>query len=95
MTRRWPFDQAPNTAVIATAAVVEGSRPIICVTRDLDDGGWQFLDGSRLVVEEARVIALSEVLELDNSIRQIADLPLGASATRRNLADGWSIDFVM
>jgi len=41
----WPFDQLPNCAVITLRRIVFGSAPILHVTHDRDDHGWQFLDG--------------------------------------------------
>jgi hypothetical protein len=88
MPKSWPFDQARNTAVITTASIVDDGMPILSVARDLD-GGWQFLDGCDVQIDKARVIALEEALSLDDSLREIANLPLGSSVTRRHSSDAW------
>jgi hypothetical protein len=41
----WPFDQPRNCAVFTTRQVLEGAEPILHVTHDSDDHGWQFLGG--------------------------------------------------
>lgn len=84
----WPFDQAPNVAAITVRAVLEGA-PILHVSHDEDDDGWQFLDGQEVVVEEGRVISMAEALDLDPTLRQIADLPSGWIASRENAAAAW------
>ena len=45
--RDWPFDQGPHVAVITVRSVLDGD-PILSVTHDEDDDGWQFLDGRDL-----------------------------------------------
>jgi hypothetical protein len=43
----WPFDQPPDAAAITLRAVLDGA-PILLVSHDADDDGWQFLDGSEV-----------------------------------------------
>jgi hypothetical protein len=84
----WPFDQLPNTAAITVRAIVEGD-PILHVSHDEDDHGWQFLDGRDVVVEEGRLISMANALDLDPTLRVIADLPLGWIAWRENASVAW------
>lgn len=84
----WPFDQLPNTAAITVRAIVEGD-PILHVSHDEDDHGWQFLDGRDVVVEEGRLISMANALDLDPTLRVIADLPLGWIAWRENASAAW------
>jgi hypothetical protein len=42
----WLFDQTPTTATIVSKSIIEDEHPILFVTHDEDDHGWQFLDGS-------------------------------------------------
>jgi hypothetical protein len=88
----WPFEQAPNTAILTTLGILEKRLPILRVTHDADDGGWQFLDGKSLDVATARIVALKEIVHLDPSVLQLASLPLGASAERSRPAEDWSIN---
>jgi hypothetical protein len=85
----WPFDQAPNVAAITVRAVLEGA-PILHVSHDKDDHGWQFLDGREVDVEEARVVGMGEVLKLDPSLIEIADLPPGWIAWRESPSGPWN-----
>ena len=43
----WPFDDSPNVAVITTRQVTEDNAPILLVSHDEEDGGWQFLRAGR------------------------------------------------
>ena len=85
----WPFDQPPNCAVITVRAIANRDLPILHVSHDADDHGWQFLTGGALVVEEAVMVSLREILELDESIWELADLPPGWIAWRESSLSGW------
>jgi hypothetical protein len=37
----WPFDQPPNCAVLTLRSIVFGGAPILYVSHDADDHGWQ------------------------------------------------------
>ena len=84
----WPFDQTPNTAAITVRSILEGD-PILYVSHDLDDDGWQFLDGRPADTAAGRVIGMHEVLRIDPTLRSIADLPPGWIASRRSRSDPW------
>jgi hypothetical protein len=84
----WPWDQAPNVAALTVRSILEGD-PVLYVSHDADDDGWQFLDGRPPEVADGRLIAMRHVLELDPSLRTIADLPPGWIAWRRSVADPW------
>ena len=80
----WPFDDSPNVAVITTRQVTEDNAPILLVSHDEEDGGWQFLPGGPVREENARVVALRRIWLLDPSVGQLADLPMGWQASRKS-----------
>ena len=82
------FSEPPNLAVITTNRVLEGS-PIVLVTHDEDDGGWQFLCGTTNDTADGRVVSLAGIVSLDASLEELADLPLGWSASRAKPGDPW------
>jgi hypothetical protein len=88
-TERWPFDQPPDCAVVTVKAIISCGLPILFVSHDGDDHGWQFLRGDSVTKEDASVVALREIVELDPSILELADLPPGWAATRRSANAGW------
>ena len=85
----WPFDDPPNVAVITTRYVTEQGSPILLVSHDEEDGGWQFLPSGPVLEEDARVVALRKIWQLDPSIAELADLPLGWQASRNTPLDPW------
>jgi hypothetical protein len=68
--------------------VLEGG-PILLVSHDEDDEGWQFLDGNAPDGSEARIISMGQALERDPSLRLVADLPPGWVAWRASTGDPW------
>src|SRR5256885_9210728 len=92
MTRgaqRQQFQDQPNAAAITNACVLRGAHPIRLVTHDADDGGWQFLCGDATEPPEARVVRLGSILEMDSSLAELADLPLGWRAWRSAGGESW------
>ena len=89
MTDPWPFDEAPDTACITTRLVLDEDAPILMVSHDEDDGGWQFLCGSTDDPEDGRVIGLDCALDLDPGLAELADLPLGWKAWRDSPEHEW------
>ena len=85
----WPWDQAPNVAAITLRSILDGA-PILHVAHDADDDGWQFLDGNPVDTDDARLIAMREVLHLDPTLREIADLPPGWIARRDVVGGDWT-----
>ncbi|MGB4093323.1 MAG: hypothetical protein WBK46_15500 [Ruminococcus flavefaciens] len=84
------FLEDENTAVITTKAVIMNERPIVLVFHDKDDGMWEFLDGEDVNEENAAVVSLSEILELDKSLNELAELPIGFGAFRDDKDQDWN-----
>ena len=90
MEEKWPFDQPRNCAVITLRMIAKGLQPILHVTHDNDDHGWQFLGSEDADEEEASVVSFDEIVDLDPSVLQLADLPPGWHAWRRSAEEPWS-----
>ena len=85
---RWPFADTPNTASITTRQVLEGA-PILLVTLDADDGGWQFLCGTSDDPADARIVGLGQMYKRDPTLGALADLPEGGRASRTSAGQAW------
>jgi hypothetical protein len=85
----WPFDQPRNCAVLTLRPIVFGGAPILRVSHDADDHGWQFLGSGDADVAEAAVVGLAEVVRLDPSVLDVADLPPGWRAWRDSKSSPW------
>jgi hypothetical protein len=85
----WPFDQGPRVAAITTRQVLDEGLPILRVTHYSDDEDWAFVCGTTDATEDGRVIAMEEALEIDPTLREIADLPPGWTAWRDSVGAVW------
>jgi len=87
----WPFSEPPNVAVFTTKRVAFKNSWIAYVSHDSDDGSWQFQNehSANLTLEDASVVSLQEVLDLDPSIALLADLPMGWCARRSSKDAAW------
>jgi len=85
----WPFDQPPNCAVITVRPILFDDAAILHVTHDADDHGWQFLGLEDAEMEQATVCSLANIVRLDPSVLEIADLPPGWHAWRPSKSGVW------
>jgi hypothetical protein len=85
---RWPFAEPRHIVTFVTAQVLERVEPILRAVHE-EDGEWQFTGSTGGALENAKIIALFEAVELDPSILQLADLPLGWQAVRDSPEHSW------
>jgi hypothetical protein len=71
-------------------AIMQGSAPVLLVSHDADDRGWQFFGGDIPEMSDAVLVSLQSVVEKDESLYDIADLPPGWYATRVSREAPWT-----
>ncbi|HEY8751064.1 MAG TPA: hypothetical protein VIM11_23975 [Tepidisphaeraceae bacterium] len=85
----WPFDQPRRCAVITLRSIVFNGDPILLVTHDADDHGWQFLGAGDADLNDAAVVGLEEIVKMDPSVLEVADMPPGWRAWRCSKSAPW------
>ena len=80
--RKFPFPDSPNTMCLTCSHVLNDKEPVLYISHD-EDGCWQFLCGRNHTEDEARVVSLAEMLEIDKSVAKFADLKCGECAEKR------------
>ena len=85
----FPFDEPRNVAVFTTTRVLNEGYPILLVDHDEEDGSWSFLCGTTNATEHLKIVALSEIFDMDTSIGDLADLPAGWRAWRAEWRGEW------
>ena len=88
MAAPWPFPDPQDRPVYTTRFVVEKGYPILVVSHD-PDGTWEFSCGTTDKPKDAREILLGEVLEYDERVAQVADLPVAWRAYRDGVDSPW------
>ena len=89
--RRFPI--SGGTVVCTTSYVMRNGSPILMVSHDADGEGrtgWQFHAGNDDYEPEVlMLVTLDEVLRLDPSITEVADLAPNWEARRRTKGGPW------
>ena len=85
----WPFDQAPNVAAITSTHIIKDCLPILLVTHYEDDHSWGFQSGRTVTTAEAQIVSMEEIIRIDPTLCEIADLMPGWSASRRAVGEEW------
>lgn len=71
---------------------MENDADICYVSHDEDDGSWQVLCAYDNHIEsDARIISLKQVFDLDNSVGQLANMPLGCYGVREQKDASWQV----
>lgn len=84
----WPFPEGKNRVVFTTRPVIEEAHPVLLVTHD-EGGDWQFLCGTTNRTEDGRLVSLSEAVDDNRSLLELADLPVGWQAVRESADKPW------
>lgn len=70
--------------------VLDGSEPILLVSHDVSDHGWQFIGSSDASMADAMLVALEEIVEVDPTVLEVADLHPGWQAIRDTIGGVWT-----
>ena len=85
----WCFKDPPNLAVIASEKIIKLRDFIAYVTHDDADGGWQFHCKGQISEIDVAVVSLQSIFNIDVTVGELADLPMGWHAWRNGLGEPW------
>ncbi|MCS6935644.1 MAG: DUF2185 domain-containing protein [Chitinophagales bacterium] len=86
----YKFKEDENTVCIVCDHVLCKQRPILYAAHDKEDGSWQFLCGQHDHTEaNAKIISLKQATEIDSTINDLFEMPLGVGAERKTTKDKW------
>lgn len=84
----FPFSKRPDLLVLTCTHVLSGGD-VTLVCHHFDDNSWEFLCGCEHTEEEAVVLTVGELCEMDSTLHLLSDLPVGGCAQRKNRAHAW------
>ena len=88
----YKFHDPENTACFVCDHVFNRQKPILHVSHDQEDGYWQFLCGQTKHEEaNAKIISLKSATQIDSSINDLFEMPLGFGADRKSIKDKWKL----
>lgn len=83
------FNEDLNVAVFTTRYVLREGESILNVFHH-EDGAWEFTCGTECEDDkDYLIVSLEEIINIDPSVLQVADLPLGESAYRSSREMPW------
>lgn len=90
MSNKFPFSDSSDTACITCSHVLNDNKPILYVSHDYD-GYWQFLCGGKHTEEDARIVSLANILEIDETMSDLAELDYGEFAEAEDISSDWIV----
>lgn len=84
------IEESKNKSAITTKYVVNNNSIIVSVFYD-EDGDWQFFGEEEVSEEDAIVVSIQEMIDIDKSLVNLPDLKEGESAYRKNKESIWLI----
>jgi hypothetical protein len=79
-----------NQAVITSTYIIKDKLPILYVIHD-DTDEWQFLGGQDVEEKDIMLVSIQNIIDTDETITQILDLPIGSEAMRKDKKSEWRI----
>jgi len=89
-SKEFKFREPESTACFVCDHVISKTRPILYATHEAEDGCWQFLCGKTDHEDSnIKIISLKQATEIDSSINDLYEMPLGIGADRKSQNDKW------
>lgn len=85
----YPFSERPDMLVFTCAHFLDGKADITKVCHHWNDNMWEFVCDGEHTDEDAVVMSVGELCELDSTLGLLCDLPVGACAVRKSKAFAW------
>jgi hypothetical protein len=91
--RRKKFKEPLDARVFTSTHVMKEKSAIVLISHELD-GDWQFMSADPIsdYTKVAMVVSLGEIIKLDRTVLEVADLPAGYIATRKTEYARWEIN---
>ncbi|SBW04467.1 hypothetical protein [uncultured Dysgonomonas sp.] len=84
-------EEQKNKSVLTTSYVLTNGSPVTFVLYD-EDGDWQLFGDEEVADEEdAYLVSVDEMLEMEPALRKLPDLQPGQAATREKDSTRWFI----
>ena len=93
-TNKKKFRESENTAVFTTKFVISDKKDITLVIHNATDNTWEFYSDDPYTNYESvvKIVSLKNIIDLDNSVLQVADMKGGYLARRKSKHQSWVIE---
>lgn len=84
------FKESLDTVVLTSKYVISGTSPIVYIAHH-EDGTWEFWGKEIIDESEIAVVSLRNIIDIDPTVIEVADLPAEFNAVRKTENDKWTI----
>ncbi|WP_101690891.1 hypothetical protein [Dysgonomonas massiliensis] len=85
-------EENKNTPVLTTKHVLVNGSPVTYVVYD-EDGEWQLFGDEEFDEEDdAYIVSLEEILEMEPALKRLPDMQMGQAAVREAGSTRWTIE---
>ena len=84
------FNESLNTAVLTSKYVMSQASPIVYIAHH-DDGVWEFWGKEIIEEAEIMVVSLGQIIHIDPTVLDVADMPNEFNAIRDRRDSPWNI----
>ncbi len=85
----YPFTDRPDLLVLTCSHVLDDGATVTKVCHHWNDNAWEFVCDGAHTDEEAVVVSIAELCEIDPSLHLLCDLPVGGCAVRKSKSHAW------
>lgn len=86
------YREPKNLGIYTTRQWLELDKPILRVVHDID-GDWQFLTGDQMP-DDAKLVALEQMVIKDKTLNEVFDLDYGEAAEREFVGGKWIRNYI-
>lgn len=87
---KYRFQEPKNAACFVCDHIMNKKRPVLFVSHDKEDSSWQFLCGETDHNDDnIKIISLNEMTEIDDSVNDLYEMPIGFGAERSQIDEPW------
>jgi hypothetical protein len=88
-TTRSPWREDMSLMVVTQRSIVNEQRPVMVVIRNSADGHWLVFTDENPGVDPQITVSFKDLVALDETIKEVADLPYGWRAWRSGKGEPW------
>jgi len=88
----WPFDQPEDHLIVTLNVIADKKTPVLYVRHYKDDGDWLFINFDDSVIDDFTTVAISNLVNFDPSLKEIAYIPPGWHAWREGVDSEWIVE---
>jgi hypothetical protein len=84
------FKESLQSAVFTSDYIISKKSSIVYIAHH-DDGTWEFWGNEIVTEREIRIVSLAQIIKIDPTVLEVADMPVEFNAIRESKNLNWKI----